>query len=85
MSNKKWEIPDSVSEEAEAWAQKNDFQLIGVVCKGEREYPIVVCKMCNCPRFLDYPCDTCAKRGMEDDYKEFKHKINEFKIFLKQY
>ncbi len=85
MEEKKFTIPDSVSEETKAWAKKEDSQLIGVVCRGSAEFPIVICKHCDCPRFADYPCDTCEKRAMKANYKEFKQEIDRFKIFLKQY
>lgn len=85
MGESKFTIPDSVSEATKAWAKKEDFQLIGVVCRGNTEFPIVICKNCDCPRFAGYQCDTCEKRTMEDAYKEFQQEIDKFKIFLKQY
>jgi len=84
MGEKQFTVPDNVSEEVRAWAQKENFQLIGVICKGKKEYPIIICPACNCPRLADYKCDTCAKREMEFVHKEFEKKISEFKIFLNQ-
>lgn len=85
MGESKFTIPGSISEEVKTWVKKNNFQLIWVICKGTREYPVIICPACDCPRLVDYKCDTCAKREMENDYKEFKQEIDRFKIFLKQY
>ncbi len=84
MSDKKWTIPEIVSQESKDWAKKEDFQLIGVVCKGEREFQVVVCPHCDCPRFVDVQCDTCQRRMMEYRYKEFEKQVSKFKVFLNQ-
>ncbi len=84
MSDKKWTIPEIVSQESKDWAKKEDFQLIGVVCKSGREFQVVICPHCDCPRFVDAQCDTCQRRMMENTYKEFEKKVSEFRIFLNQ-
>ncbi len=84
MSDKKWTIPEDISQESKDWAKREGFQLIGVICKGGREYQVVVCPVCECPRLVDYACDTCAKRDMESTYKEFEKQVSEFRIFLNQ-
>ncbi len=84
MGDKKWTIPETVSQESKDWANNNNHQLIGVVCNGEREFLVVICPHCDCPRFVDVQCDTCEKRGMESIYKEFEEKVSEFRVFLKQ-
>ena len=84
MKDKKWKIPENISQESKDWAKKEGFQLIGVVCRGGREFQVVVCPHCDCPRFIDYKCDTCAKREMEAMYEEFEKKISECRVFLNQ-
>jgi hypothetical protein len=86
VGDKKWTIPETVSQESKDGAEKEGLQLIGVICKkgGTKEFQVVICSFCNCPRFADYKCDTCAKREMEHTYKKFEEKVSEFRVFLKQ-
>ena len=82
MGDQEFTASGEASKESKAWAKKEGFQLIGSMYKGEREYQVIICPSC-CSRFVDYACDTCAKREMERTYKEFDKKIDAFKVFLK--
>ena len=83
MGDQEFTASGGSSKESKAWAKKEGFQLIGSIYKGEREYQVIICPSCHCPRFVDYKCDTCAKREMEGTYKEFDKKISELRVFLK--
>lgn len=65
--------------------RENKLQLVGVICKNGEEFPVIICPTCKCPRFVDYACDTCAKRGMESDYRDFQKKVSRLKTLISQF
>ena len=84
MGDQEFTASGGASEESKKWAKEQGFQLIGSMYKGGREYQVIICPICNCPRFVDYKCDTCTKRELEHKYKGFDKKISDLKAFLKQ-